>query len=173
MARTGSTGRKKSLAPLNGIAYPAPHTPAFRRERCRCHHLLPRGTQDTYCASPPRGTALQEYNGPLRSDDPPRRIGFARQELSGRHRCLLKVTRRYSPLTTPRRYLSSGGEVKVKRTGDGRPGTGDRRRETGDGRLETGGLGSERRAPRGVKERRKGRGTGDRYRTTSGGGRSR
>jgi len=45
---------------------------------------------------------------------PQRAYGFARQELSGWHRSPLRVTRRCSPLTRPRRYLSSQGEVKVK-----------------------------------------------------------
>jgi hypothetical protein len=45
-----------------------------------------RGTQDVYCASPPNGAFFREHNGPLGSDDPPRAVGFARQELSSRHR---------------------------------------------------------------------------------------
>ncbi len=75
----------------------------FRTEEHRASRVL----------HPPRGTALQEHNGPLGSDDPQRAVGFARQRLFDRHRSPLKITRRSSPLTRARRYLPSEGEVKA------------------------------------------------------------
>ncbi len=73
----------------------------------------PRKTGHLSCFAP-RGTALQEHNGPLRSDHPPRAVGFARQEPSSRHRCPRRISRRGTRFIRARRYLSSEGEVKVK-----------------------------------------------------------
>jgi hypothetical protein len=97
--------------PQTGNAAVAPNS-----DRCRVHPYggtLPlsspsasSNSEHPPCFAPPTCSTLQQYNGPLGSDDPTRAGRPPCQEFSSLHRCPHRATRRGTPFIRTRRHRS-------------------------------------------------------------------